>query len=136
MTQLNSVADALLLRIQDKSCLVGVVGLGYVGLPLAVEFAQAGFRVVGIDTNRAVVKAVGSGRSHIDDVPSSTLAVLVRKRMLRAQQGYAGCGKCDAIIICVPTPLRKTRDPDISYIVKALDELSPQPGSRTHAHYS
>jgi len=100
--------------------------LGYVGLPLAVEFAEAGYRVTGIDLDPRKVAGLRAGRSHVEDVPSETVARLVRKRLLRAQDNYRGCGKFDAICICVPTPLRKTKDPDISYIVSALDELSKE----------
>ena len=111
-------------KIDSKQARIGVIGLGYVGLPLAVEFARAGFRVTGIDTDRGKVAGVNRGRSHIEDIPSAELAPLVRRGLLRARQRYAGCGKLDAVAICVPTPLRKTRDPDISYIVNAVDEIA------------
>jgi UDP-N-acetyl-D-glucosamine dehydrogenase len=98
-------------KIRSRQARVAVIGLGYVGLPLCVEFAEAGFSVTGIDVD-------------VEDVSSSELAPLVRSRKIRARAHYRGCGKFDAILICVPTPLRKTKDPDISYIVSALDQIS------------
>ncbi len=113
-------------KIKNRSARIGIVGLGYVGLPLAVEFAQAGFRVTGIDVDERKVRSVNSGVSHIEDVSTSTLKALVGDGLVRAQSDYKGCGKLDAILIAVPTPLRKTKDPDISYIVASLDAIAPQ----------
>jgi UDP-N-acetyl-D-glucosamine dehydrogenase len=117
---------ALERKITGRTAKLGIVGLGYVGLPLAVEFARAGFKVVGIDVDPRRVKSVNSGTSHIEDVTTETLRPLVKKGSIRAQSNYAGCGKLDAILIAVPTPLRKTKDPDISYIVASLDAIAPQ----------
>jgi len=117
---------ALERKIKSKTARIGIVGLGYVGLPLAVEFAQAGFRVVGIDVDERKVRSVNNGVSHIEDVPTGTLKPLVEDGLIRAQADYKGCGKLDAILIAVPTPLRKTKDPDISYIVASLDAIAPQ----------
>jgi UDP-N-acetyl-D-glucosamine dehydrogenase len=117
---------ALERKITNKTARLGIVGLGYVGLPLAVEFAQSGFRVVGIDVDERKVRSVNAGISHIEDVPTDTLTPLVANGRIRAQSNYAGCGKLDAILIAVPTPLRKTKDPDISYIVASLDAITPQ----------
>ena len=111
-------------KIRSRQARVAVVGLGYVGLPLCVEFAEAGFSVTGIDVDPHKVAGINAGRSHVEDVSSSELAPLVRSRKIRARAHYRGCGKFDAILICVPTPLRKTKDPDISYIVSALDQIS------------
>jgi len=122
----NAHLTALTRRIVDRSAQLGIVGLGYVGLPLAVEFAQAGFRVVGIDVDERKVKSVNAGTSHIEDVATSTLRPLVEKKLIRAQADYKGCDKLDAILIAVPTPLRKTKDPDISYIVASLAAIAPQ----------
>jgi UDP-N-acetyl-D-glucosamine dehydrogenase len=118
--------EALERRIGSREATLGVVGLGYVGLPLAVEFARAGFRVTGIDVDAAKVANVRAGRSHVEDVPSSAVRELVRKKLLFAQVHYRGCGRFDAIVIAVPTPLRKTKDPDISYIVASLDEIAKE----------
>jgi UDP-N-acetyl-D-glucosamine dehydrogenase len=122
----NSGFVTLERRIKDRTARIGIVGLGYVGLPLAVEFAQAGFRVVGIDVDERKARAVNAGTSYIEDVATATLKPLVRDGLIRAQSNYSGCGKLDAIIIAVPTPLRKTKDPDISYIVASLDAIAPQ----------
>lgn len=113
-------------KLTDREARIGVVGLGYVGLPLAVEFGQAGFRVTGIDVSEELVRGLRAGRSHIADVPSDAVAELVRRKRLRAQANYRGCGRCDVIVICVPTPLRKTKDPDISYIAEALEEIAKE----------
>jgi UDP-N-acetyl-D-glucosamine dehydrogenase len=113
-------------KIKNRSARIGIVGLGYVGLPLAVEFAHVGFRVVGIDLDERKTRAVNAGTSYIEDVPTARLKPLVRDGLIRAQSSYEGCGKLDAILIAVPTPLRKTKDPDISYIVAALDSIAPQ----------
>lgn len=117
------LASALKRKISRREALIGVIGMGYVGLPLAVEFAEAGFRVTGVDLDPGKVAGIRAGRSHIADVPSAAVRRLVRSRHLTAQKHYRGCGKFDVILICVPTPLRKTKDPDISYIVSAMDEI-------------
>jgi UDP-N-acetyl-D-glucosamine dehydrogenase len=122
----NPRLGALEKKIVDRSARIGIIGLGYVGLPLAVEFARAGFKVVGIDVDRAKVRSVNAGISQIEDVATATLRPLVRKGLIRAQADYKGCGAMDAILIAVPTPLRKTKDPDISYIVSSLESIAPQ----------
>jgi UDP-N-acetyl-D-glucosamine dehydrogenase len=101
---------------------VGVVGLGYVGLPLAVAFAEAGFHVVGIDVDADKVASLNRRESYIEDVPSQTLADLASH--LEATTDYGALARCDAVSICVPTPLRKTGDPDMSYIVSAADQVA------------
>src|SRR5918998_380238 len=116
--------DVLLGRIRDRSAKVGVVGLGYVGLPLAVEFAKAGFRVIGYDVSERVVAALRSGRSHIQDVPSAELAALVRSGTFEATTDDRRLADVDAISIAVPTPLSKTRDPDMSYVLAARDAVA------------
>ena len=114
-------------RIARREAVVCVVGLGYVGLPLAVTFADAGFRVRGVDTDAKRVDAVNAGRSHVPDVPSETVARLVLDAgRLSASMGYDAVGESDAVLICVPTPLGKTRDPDVSYIVSAASEIAPR----------
>ena len=123
---MSRAAESILSKIDDRSARIGVVGIGYVGLPLAMEFARAGFRVTGIDIDSKKVAAIRAGRSHVQDVPAADLKEIVRKRRLTAQDHYRGCDRFDAILICVPTPLRKTKDPDISYIVSAVDAIGPQ----------
>jgi len=114
---------ALLERIARKEAVVGVVGLGYVGLPLAVEAAAAGFGVVGVDLNPKVVDRVARGDSHVGDVPSSRLAAFVASGRLTATTSYGALERADCISIAVPTPLTKTKEPDISFITGAMDAL-------------
>ncbi len=102
----------------------GVIGLGYVGLPLAVEIANAGFEVIGIDVDEDKVHAVNRGRSYIEDVPHSALARVAKSGRLRATTDFDTLTQLDTISICVPTPLRKTKDPDISFILDAVSEIS------------
>ena len=103
-------------RIDDRSAVIGVVGLGYVGLPLAVEFAKAGFKTVGFDINQGLVDQIMAGQSHIQDVPGADVARLVKSGMLVATTDENVLGTCDCVSIAVPTPLGKTRDPDMSYV--------------------
>ena len=110
--------------IAARRARIGVIGLGYVGLPLAVEFAKEGFSVTGIDLDPARVRGVNAARSYILDVPSEDLRRLRRARRLRATPSFTVLGAQDAIIICVPTPLRKTREPDMSYILSATKEIA------------
>ena len=114
----------LLERIENKTAVLGVVGLGYVGLPLAVEFARGGLRVVGIEVDPRKVEMLNRGESYVPDVPSAAVADLVRRGLLAATTDYAELRRADAVSICVPTPLRKTRDPDMSYVVSAADRVT------------
>jgi UDP-N-acetyl-D-glucosamine dehydrogenase len=111
-------------KIRSRRARVGVVGLGYVGLPLAVEFAKAGFAVTGIDLNEEKTRRVNAGESYIGDIPCATLAPLVESGKLRATTDFSAVLELDTINICVPTPLRKTKDPDMSYIVSSCQEIS------------
>src|ERR1700690_539727 len=111
-------------KIRTRRARVGVVGLGYVGLPLAVEFARAGFTVTGIDISEEKVRRVNAGDSYIGDIPSATLAPLVELGRLRATTDFSAVLELDTINICVPTPLRKTKDPDMSYIVASTQEIA------------
>jgi UDP-N-acetyl-D-glucosamine dehydrogenase len=111
-------------KLADRSANVGVVGLGYVGLPLAIEFARVGYRVVGLDADEAKVDALTKGDSHITDVPSRDVREAVRKGRFVATVDSSCIRDMDAIFICVPTPWRaKTADPDLSYILKAVSEV-------------
>jgi UDP-N-acetyl-D-glucosamine dehydrogenase len=116
----------LIERLGDRSARVVVVGAGYVGLPLAVEIARAGFPTTAYDRLSAKVNAVRSGQSHIADVPSSVLGPLVAQGKLTASDDPNVLGEADAVIICVPTPLNKTKDPDNSFIIDAADMLLPR----------
>jgi len=111
-------------KIRRKEAKAGVVGLGYVGLPLAVEFARAGFPVTGIDVNQAKVDQVNAGRSYVKDVPDTALAPLTSGGRFRATTDFSVIGELDTVNICVPTPLRKTKDPDMSYVASACREIA------------
>jgi len=111
-------------KIRNKTARVGVVGLGYVGLPLAVEYAEAGFHVTGIDLSVTKTDSVNAGDSYIGDVPSATMGPLVKRGLLKATTDFSVIRELDTINICVPTPLRKTKDPDMSYIVAATQEIA------------
>lgn len=111
-------------RIGNKQAKVGVVGLGYVGLPLAVEFAAAGFDVVGIDVVQSKVDSINRGVSYVQDVPTATLEPLVKAGKLKATTDFAAVSLLDTINIAVPTPLRKTKDPDMTYVVSATQEIA------------
>jgi UDP-N-acetyl-D-glucosamine dehydrogenase len=111
-------------RLKRRTARVGVIGLGYVGLPLAVEFAKAGFRVTGFEIDTSRVEKLNRGRSYIQDVPGPELRDLVRRGALRATLDFDELRGMDAIDICVPTPLRKTKDPDVSYILAAVREIA------------
>jgi UDP-N-acetyl-D-glucosamine dehydrogenase len=130
-TATTTAAGILAEKIQNRTARVGVVGLGYVGLPLAVEFAKAGFTVTGIDVQEAKAAAVNKGRSYIQDVPDAVLAPLVERGKLRASADFSLIAELDTLNICVPTPLRKTKDPDMSYVADACDAIARylRPGS-------
>jgi UDP-N-acetyl-D-glucosamine dehydrogenase len=111
-------------KIKNKTAKVGVIGLGYVGLPLAVEYAAEGYHVTGIDLNQGKVDRVNAGDSYVGDVPSSAMAPLVSSGHLKATVDFAAVRDLDTLNICVPTPLRKTKDPDMSYIVNSCEEIA------------
>jgi UDP-N-acetyl-D-glucosamine dehydrogenase len=115
--------DQLLAKIDNRTACVGVVGLGYVGLPLALEFADAGFRVIGYDVSERVANNLMAGRSHIQDVSSAKLARLVKSGKFEATASESRMQEMDAVSIAVPTPLAKTRDPDMSYVLAAADAV-------------
>ncbi|MCC7450018.1 MAG: nucleotide sugar dehydrogenase [Anaerolineae bacterium] len=114
----------LINRLNDRTAQIGIIGLGYVGLPLAVAFAEAGFTVIGLDVSAEKVSQLNSGSSYIPDIPTPQLAPLVKAGKLKATTSYADLRAVDAVSICVPTPLRKTKDPDMSYVINATDALA------------
>ena len=111
------VKETLLRKLAGRSAVIGVVGLGYVGLPLALRYAEAGYRVVGFDIDSEKVKALGEGRTYLAHVP-------VRRR-LDATSDYSRAGECDALILCLPTPLAANREPDLSFVLGTMDALLP-----------
>jgi UDP-N-acetyl-D-glucosamine dehydrogenase len=121
---LETSAKLLEDKIRARTARVGIVGLGYVGLPLAVEFAKAGFTVTGIDVSDDKTRSVNAGESYIGDIDSATLAGLVKSGKLQATTDFSAVLELDTINICVPTPLRKTKDPDMSFIVSACQEIA------------
>lgn len=116
--------DSLIKDLKDKKARVAVLGLGYVGLPLAVVFGEAGFNVTGIDPDARKVDSLKEGVSYIPDVKTEAVAALVESGKLNATTDFSVLKEIDAVSICVPTPLRKTGDPDMSYILSATEELA------------
>jgi UDP-N-acetyl-D-glucosamine dehydrogenase len=111
-------------KIRSRTARVGIIGLGYVGLPLAMEFARAGFSVTGIDIQESKVGQINRGESYVQDVPTSTLRPFVENKRFHATTDFSVVADLDTINIAVPTPLRKTKDPDMSYIVSACQEIA------------
>ncbi|MCU1267015.1 MAG: nucleotide sugar dehydrogenase [Acidobacteria bacterium] len=109
--------------VTEKGATVGVIGLGYVGLPLVVEFARNGFNAIGFEVDQSKADRINAGESYIGDIDSGAVKELVNDKRLRATTDFTDLQACDAIIICVPTPLRKTKEPDISYIMAAADQI-------------
>ncbi|MDP3910280.1 MAG: nucleotide sugar dehydrogenase [Gemmatimonadales bacterium] len=118
-----STIDTLLAKAEDRTALFGVVGLGYVGLPLAMELVRAGYRVLGVDVNPRVVEALNQGRSHIQDVPAQAVAAAVKNKTFTATADLGRLREPDVISISVPTPLSKTKDPDVSYVLAATESV-------------
>ena len=113
----------LIKKIENRKAKIGIIGMGYVGFPLAVEFAQAGFKVIGIDVNKAKIEIINAGGSHIPDVDQEIVAPLVKSGNLEATEDFGVLADCDAMSICVPTPLNKTKNPDVSFILSASQEI-------------
>jgi UDP-N-acetyl-D-glucosamine dehydrogenase len=118
----------LLSKIIERRAVVGIIGLGYVGLPLAVEFSRGGFNTIGFEVDHSRIDTINEGRSYIPDVPTEMVRSLVERGRLSATSDFSKLREADAVIICVPTPLRKTKEPDISYILAAAEQV------RTHLH--
>src|SRR5436190_2716689 len=122
--RMSSTAAQLLERINSRRARVGVVGLGYVGLPLLTEFARSGYTTVGIDLDARKVTAINARQSYIPDVPSADVAEMVNAGRMTATSDFSVVANLDTVNICVPTPLRKTKDPDMSYIVSAVEAIA------------
>jgi len=110
-------------KLKDRTAVIGIIGLGYVGLPLAIEYVHAGYRVVGFEISDRKIKLINSGGSDIGDVPAKEVKKAVTAKKLRATRDFSQMKDCDVCAICVPTPLSKTKDPDVSYILTAVMEL-------------
>ena len=113
-------------RIKQKKARIGVVGLGYVGLPLAVEYATKGFETVGIETDRAKVDSINAGKNYIADVDDKAFGKAVKRGLLKATTNYDPVSNLDVVFICVPTPFTANKEPDISYIVSASEQIAPR----------
>ncbi|MBS4016236.1 MAG: nucleotide sugar dehydrogenase [Candidatus Latescibacteria bacterium] len=111
-------------KILKHTAKVGIIGMGYVGLPLGVEMAKVGYQVYGVDVDKTKIRLINSGKSFIEDVTSEELAPLVRSKMIVCYEDYKICKKCDIINICVPTPFTKSKDPDVSFIIDSGKEIS------------
>jgi len=122
----GSAASRLSARLENRTAKVGIIGLGYVGLPLAVEMAKVGYRVTGFEIDAKRAATLNRGISYIQDVTTGDVRGLVREEMLHATLDFDELSGMDVIDICVPTPLRKTKDPDVSYIVAAVKEIAPR----------
>jgi UDP-N-acetyl-D-glucosamine dehydrogenase len=120
----DNIKEQLLKKLIDRTAVVAVVGLGYVGLPLVVVFGNAGFKVIGIDTDQRKVDQLNKGISYIQDVPTADVKRLVDAGLLTATTDFSALRDVQAVSICVPTPLKKTGDPDLSFIVNATDDLA------------
>lgn len=118
------MAAALAEKIRNRTARVGVIGLGYVGLPLSLELCGAGFAVTGIDVQAEKVEAINAGRSYIQDVDGARLAGMVAAGRLRATEDFSVIRELDTLTIAVPTPLRKTKDPDMTYVVAACEQVA------------
>jgi len=120
-----TIKEDIFKKLENKTATVGILGLGYVGLPLAVVFAEAGFKVIGVDPVGEKVEKINQGVSYVMDVPNEKLEKLVKQGLIRASTEFSVLKDTDAVSICVPTPLRKTGDPDLSYIFSATESLAP-----------
>lgn len=121
---MNVYANALEEKLRSKAAKIGVVGLGYVGLPLAVEFAMKGFFTVGIDLDKRKADSLASGKNYIQDIRDEDVASVVKSGAFKAQSDYSGCGELDIIYICVPTPFTDNKEPDISFIKSAAESIA------------
>ncbi|HBG55981.1 MAG TPA: UDP-N-acetyl-D-glucosamine dehydrogenase, partial [Ruminococcaceae bacterium] len=121
---MSTIKSELLGKIKNRSAVVGIVGLGYVGLPLAVEFAKAGYRTIGFDVQAKKVESVNAGHNYIGDIVGDTLKNMVEAGRLSATSDFAFIKKVDAVAICVPTPLDKYKQPDISYVKGSAESVA------------
>ena len=116
--------NVLIEKIYNKKAEICVIGLGYIGLPLSLSFAKCGFKVLGIDIDEQKIKSLNNKTSYISDISDEVLKNAISNQKINFTSDYRKIISCDAIIICVPTPLNKTKDPDISYIINATEPVS------------
>jgi UDP-N-acetyl-D-glucosamine dehydrogenase len=121
---MTKTKDTLISSLREHTAKIGILGLGYVGLPLAAAFGDAGFQIIGIDPDPRKVNSLNNGESYVQDVPKEQISRLLKNGRLSASSDFSKLLHCDAVSICVPTPLRKTGDPDMSFILSATDELA------------
>ncbi|WP_461538473.1 nucleotide sugar dehydrogenase [Spongorhabdus nitratireducens] len=112
-------------RFDDKTAVIGIIGLGYVGLPLMLRYVEAGYKVIGVDTDKDKVKKLNHGICEIKHISSEKIASAIEQKLFEASSDYADCTKADALIICVPTPLNKYREPDLSFVLDTMDNIAP-----------
>lgn len=115
----------LIKKIKERTVCVGVIGLGYVGLPLVQEFGKAGFPVIGLDVDPSKVAQLSKGESYIRHIPSEGIANMVETGRFTATTDFSAVARCDCLLICVPTPLNDNPEPDMSYIVKTAQAMAP-----------
>ena len=134
MTLLSSSAESLMAAIAERRARTGVIGLGYVGLPLAITIARNGFDVTGFDIDPAKITALDAHRSYIDAVPDAALKAESEAGRFRSTTDFSALASCDVIVICVPTPLTKQREPDMSYVVRTAEDVARtlRPGRRRY----
>ncbi len=125
MHDTQSVKETLIRRFRDRSAVIGVIGLGYVGLPLVLRFVEVGFRVLGFDVDAKKVQSLNSGRSYIEHIPHQAIASARQGTRFEATTEMSRVGKCDALIICLPTPLNKHREPDLSFVLGTVEAVVP-----------
>ena len=118
------MSDSTAASTGQETFTFGVIGLGYVGLPLSVEAGRAGLKVIGFDVKQQVIDSVNAGKTHIQDLTDEDVGSLVSQGLLEATADMSRLAECNAISICVPTPLSKTRDPDVSYVIAASVEVT------------
>ncbi|MGD8822416.1 MAG: NAD(P)-binding domain-containing protein, partial [Anaerolineales bacterium] len=124
-TALPSTAQSLVEKFEKKEARLGIVGLGYVGLPLAMVLCEGGYEVVGLDTDARKIEMLRAGKSYVEDVPSRQIKGFVERGSFTVTSEYSDLAEVDGISICVPTPLRQTGDPDLSYIIQATSAVLP-----------
>ena len=114
----------LVRRLKDRQSVIGILGLGYVGLPLALRYTEVGYRVVGFDIDSEKVTKLAAGKSYIEHISSESITAAVKKSLI-ATSDFSRASECDALIICVPTPLNKYREPDLSFVTDTTDAIVP-----------